>query len=218
MGERPITILLVDDHPVVRSGYRRLFEQAGGIEVLAEANDGEEGYVAYARYQPAVVVMDISMPGLGGLEAARRILMRDPKARILVFSVHENDVMRRRAREMGAFGYVTKRAGAQMMVEAVRTVARGEPFFCGIHAGIQGHPGTPPAAKSSDSPFAGLTPKEFEVFRHLAEGRAVAEIASILHASPKTVGVHQTRIMNKLGIANMAQLARLAIRHNIIEP
>jgi two-component system invasion response regulator UvrY len=209
----PITILLVDDHPVVREGYRRLFEQTPDIRVIAEAGNGESGYHAYVRHQPDVVVMDLSMPGMGGLEVVRRLLARDRAAKVLVFSAHENEVFRQRASEAGALGYISKRAAAKVMVEAVRKIAQGERFFspfCQAEA-------SSPKPESQDL-IDKLTPREFEVFRHLAEGRTVAEIAELLHASHKTVGVHQTHIMKKLGLSNAAQLTRLAIRHGLVDP
>jgi two-component system invasion response regulator UvrY len=204
-----IKVLLIDDHPVVRAGYRRLLEQAPDIRVVAEASDGESGYLAYTEYHPDVTILDLSMPGIGGIATIQRLCRRDPKARILVFSIHENDVLVRRALAAGARGYITKRSASRDMIQAVREIARGRSFF---------------SADISDwnaqrnSPLNVLSAREFDVFRLLAEGRTVAEVAELLHISPKTAGVHQTRILRKLKLFNVVQLTRLAIRLGLVDP
>lgn len=200
-----ITLLLIDDHPVVRMGYRRLLEQASEITVIAEAETGREGYRAYIDHQPDIVVVDLALPDIGGLEVTRKIIQRDPAAKILVFSAHENEMLARRARETGAKGFIGKRNGVKRMAQAVLAIAQGSEFF---------DEKLLPESKASGLDV--LTPREFEVFRHLAEGRTVSDIAKLLNSSPKTVGVHQTRIMKKLSVANSAQLAHLALSHNLI--
>jgi two-component system invasion response regulator UvrY len=114
-----VSVLLADDHEVVRAGYRRLFESTGDIDVVAEATDGEQAYRLYMEYRPGVVVMDLTMPGIGGLDACRRILARDRNARILVFSVHENEIFLNRALDQGVLGYISKRNASRVMIEAV---------------------------------------------------------------------------------------------------
>lgn len=209
---RIIKALIVDDHPVVRDGYRRLLESTGEISVIAEAGTGEEGYEAYKEHRPDVVIMDLSMPGAGGLEAIRRIAQWDGDAHILVFSVHENPIYPKKAAQAGALGYVSKRCAPTEMIESVRRVAHGESYF-------SLDPADDKEAKRGDEQKAieGLTLREFEVFNLLALGHPVLEIARILNISQNTAGVHQTRIMNKLGLQNAAQLARLAIRHGIVK-
>ncbi len=205
-----ITVLLVDDHPVVRSGYRRLLEQAPDIAVLSEAADGEEAYFAYCKHQPGVVVMDLALPGISGLEAARKILKRDSRAKILMFSAYENEVLMARSREIGVKGYIGKRSAPKSIVEATRMVASGNSYFDKQLAR------NPSSQTAKQNPVETLTPREFEVFCHLAHGRSVAEIAELLHTSPKTVSVHQTRLMRKLGLANVVQLTHLALRRGLI--
>ena len=154
------------------------------------------------------------MPGIGGLDASRRILARDHAARILVFSVHENEVFLNRALEQGILGYISKRSASRVMLEAVRTVARGELFV-----GQEMMPFLVGRKASADSRLiADLSPREFEVFRLRAEGKSVNDIAELLKVSPKTVGHHNTRIKHKLGVSSTAELTRLAIRLGVITP
>jgi two-component system invasion response regulator UvrY len=209
-----IRVLLVDDHEVVRAGYRRLFESSQDIQVIAEAASGEEAYSLYLQHRPSVVVMDLSMPGSGGLDASRRILARDREARILVFSVHENEVFLNRALDQGILGYISKRSASRVMVEAVRQVAAGEPYI-----GQEMLPFLLKRRASADSELVnGLSPREFEVFRLRAEGLSVNDIAQLLNVSPKTIGHHNTSLKQKLGAVNDAELTRLAIRLGVITP
>jgi len=209
-----IKALLVDDHEVVRAGYRRLLESTGKIEVVAEASDGEDAYRSYMQHQPTVVVMDLSMPGIGGLDASRRILARDESARILVFSVHENEIYLNRALDLGILGYISKRSASRVMVDAVRQVAKGE-----LYIGQEMTPFLVKRTVSTDSQLiADLSPREFEVFRLRAEGKSVNEIAEMLNVSPKTIGHHNTSVKQKLGLANSAELTRLAIRLGLVTP
>ena len=209
-----IKALLVDDHEVVRAGYRRLLESTGKIEVVAEASDGEDAYRLYMQHQPTVVVMDLSMPGIGGLDASRRILARDESARILVFSVHENEIYLNRALDLGILGYISKRSASRVMVDAVRQVAKGE-----LYIGQEMTPFLVKRTVCTDSQLiANLSPREFEVFRLRAEGKSVNEIAEMLNVSPKTIGHHNTSVKQKLGLANSAELTRLAIRLGLVTP
>lgn len=209
-----IRVLLADDHEVVRAGYRRLFDSTDDIDVVAEAANGEQAYALYLEHQPTVVVMDLTMPGIGGLDASRRILARDKAARILVFSVHENEVFLNRALDQGILGYISKRSASRVMLDAVRCVAGGEPFI-----GQEMQSFLLKRRRSADSDLiAALSPREFEVFRLRAEGKSVNEIAGLLNVSPKTAGHHHTRIKQKLGVSNSAELTRLAIRLGIIAP
>lgn len=213
--QQTITVILVDDHPVVRDGYRRLLEQMPNIKIVAEADNGEVGYDLYRKLSPDVLVLDINMPGIGGLETIRRIKAYDEKARILVFSMHSNEIMIQRALEAGALGYLTKQGGMGQMVQAVQQVAKGRMFIDADHVtSLAQH-------KLSDNtadPIRVLSAREFQLFKLLAEGHSVADIAAMLSISAKTVGVHHTNIMKKLNLHNASQLVRLAILCNVIEP
>lgn len=214
MNTELIKVLLVDDHEVVRAGYRRLFDSTDDIEVVAEATNGEEAYTRYIEHHPTVVVMDLTMPGIGGLDASRRILARDSAARILVFSVHENEVFLNRALDQGILGYISKRSASRVMIEAVRQVAGGEPYI-----GQEMMPYLVKRKESQDSQrVKDLSPREFEVFRLRAEGMSVNDIAELLNVSPKTIGHHNTSLKQKLGAVNDAELTRLAIRLGVITP
>ena len=214
MTSSNISVLLTDDHEVVRAGYRRLLEATPGISVIAEATDGESACISYFEHHPDVLVMDLSMPGMGGLDASRRILAKDSSAKILVFSVYENEVFLTRALDLGVLGYISKRSASQVMIEAVRQVAQGTVFV--------GQELMPYLVKSrastDDDPLSELSPREFEVFLLLADSKTVNDIAELLNLSPKTVGHHTTSIKNKLNVADITGLTRLAIRHNLMTP
>lgn len=210
-----ISVILVDDHPVVRDGYRRLLEQESNIKVIAEADSGEVAYDLYKQYSPDVIVLDITMPGIGGLETMRRIKAFDPKAHILVFSMHSNEIMIQRAIEGGATGYLTKQSGMGQMVLAVLQVAQGKMYIDADHVtSLANHN----FSDVSADPVRILSAREFQLFQLMAEGNSVVEISNMLSISAKTVGVHHTNIMKKLGLQNPSQLVRLAILCNIIEP
>ncbi len=204
-----INILLVDDHEIVRAGYHRLLENTKDIKIIAEANNGEEAYKTYTKLEPDVVVMDLSMPGIGGLEAACKILKYDDTAKILVFSVHENGTFLNRTLEAGVLGYITKRSAAKVMVEAVRTVAQKQHFI--------GQEMQQFLAKNNKDMFELLSPREFEVFLLLAEGKSINEIAEVLILSSKTVGHHCTNLKKKLKINNIAELTKLAISKEFLK-
>lgn len=205
-----IRILLVDDHPVVRAGYQRLLEQAGDISVVAQADRTEAACAAFAEHAPDVTVTDLAMPGSGGLELIRRVLMRTATARILVFSMHDSDMLVRRALDLGARGFLSKSSAPEVLIDAVRRVAAGERYL---------GPELPHEWLTDPSPdnrLATLTPREFEIFRLLARGETAAQCAVALNLSPKTVSNHQTLIKEKLGVSTTAALVHLAISHGVI--
>jgi len=208
-----VTILLVDDHELVRAGFRRLLEDGDNFTVIAEAGSGEQAVQDYVKHDPDVVVMDISMPGIGGIGAIERIIARDPAACILVLSVHEDSVFTTRAFQAGAKGFIPKRSAPEEMIKAVAQVALGKMCIdpeIAQQLAMQKLTG-------SDNALDVLSQREFEIFRLLAEGKTVNDIAELLNLSPKTVGTHHTNIKQKLDVSNSAELARLAIRSGLIE-
>lgn len=210
----PIRVMLVDDHAVVRMGFRLLLEGASDIKVVAEAQSGEEACRMFPEVKPAVTVMDISMPGIGGLEAIDRILAREPGARILVLSAHEDAMHARRVLKAGAAGYLTKRSAAEELIQAVRQVQQGKTYLepaIAQQIAVQQVNGT-------KSPVEALSEKEFKVFLALARGRSVADIAETMSLSPRTVGTHLYNIKQKLGANNSAEIAIIAIRAGLVEP
>jgi two-component system invasion response regulator UvrY len=209
-----ITVMLIDDHPVVLNGYGRLLDNTPGIKVVAKAGDGETACELYQKHLPDVAILDLNMPGIGGLETLRRIRAKNPEARVLVFTMHDNSTLILRVLEAGAMGYITKQSGVGQMVDAVRQVAKGKLFVDPEHIPslMRWRPSPP------DDPIHSLSVREFQIFQLLAEGHSVVEIAAILSISPKTAGVHHTSIMRKLNVNNTVQLVRLAIQQGIIQP
>lgn len=207
-----VRVVLVDDHAVVREGYRRLLERTADISVIAEIASGEEAYRVVCELQPDVTVMDINLPGLGGVEAVRRIVARLPEAKILMFSMHEDTVFSSRALQAGARGYVTKSAAPEVLVEAVRLVAAGKLYIS--HEMAQEL--AVEMLRGRDNPIDALSAREFEVFRLLVAGHSLQEIARILCLSYKTVANYQSSIKHKLDVSNTAQVVRIALSHGLI--
>ncbi len=206
-------VLLVDDHEVVRSGLRRLLELNKALVVVAEAESGEQAYQVFGDFQPDVVVMDLSMPGMGGLEAAKRILQRHPNAKIIIFSMHEAVSFASQALKAGVRGYVTKTGAADDLMVAVNEVLRGKTF---LSAGIAQKIALQ-TLMGDDDPLHQLSSREFEVFRLLAEGKKVEDVADMLKISQKTVANYHTIIKQKLGVTSPIEMVRLAMRHGLIE-
>jgi DNA-binding NarL/FixJ family response regulator len=198
-----LRVLLVDDHAVVREGYRRLLERAADIRVAGEAATAADAYATYCEVGPDVVVMDISLPDVSGIEAMRRMLARAPRARILMFSVHDEPIFPTRAFAAGALGYVTKASAPEVLVDAVRIVARGDQYLSPDIAQ------TLALQRIQGNGMAALSTREFEIARLLALGEPVREIAAKLCLSAKTIANHQSAIRQKLGAQNAAQLARI---------
>jgi DNA-binding NarL/FixJ family response regulator len=208
-----IRILLVDDHAVVRSGYRGLLECAAGHQIVAEAANGSQAYRRFLEHRPDVVITDLSLPGVGGIELLRRMHRRSPGVRALVFSVHDEPVFVERALSAGALGYVTKRSAPDTLVAAVAAVAQGRRF---LSEDVQAAAPAAGALASGKGVIERLSQREFEIFRQLAEGAAVREIAAGLSISGKTVSNHCSQIRLKLGVQTMADMTRLAIAAGVV--
>jgi two-component system, NarL family, invasion response regulator UvrY len=201
-----ITVLLVDDHAVVREGYRRLLERDAAIQVVGEAANSGEAYDRAADLEPQVIVMDIALPGVSGIEAMRRILARRPQQCVLMFSMHDDAIFASRALEAGARGYVTKASAPEVLVDAISAVARGERYLSpDVESGIAQQ-----TSSQARSVVDTLTAREFEVLRLLARGETVRCIGEKLGLSEKTIANHQSAIREKLGARNGVQLARVA--------
>jgi len=208
-----VKVVLVDDHTVVRSGLRRLLESHKSIEIVAEADTGESAYQVYGEKLPDVMLMDISMPGMGGLEAAKRILQRYPQAKIVIFSMHEAVSFAAQALKTGVKGYVTKTGVAEDLVQAVLDVSKGRTFLSQDVAqkvALQ-------TLIGESNPLQQLTSREFEVFRLLAEGKRVEEVADMLKISQKTVANYYTLIKQKLSVNSPVEMVRLAMKHGLID-
>ncbi|MCB5207527.1 response regulator [Methylovorus mays] len=206
-----VRVMLVDDHAVVRQGYRHLLEKSG-IKVIAEVDSGEDAYRIYSEHQPEVVVMDLSMRGMGGLEALKRIVSRDRNAKVLVFSMHDDAIFPTRALQAGASGYVTKSSAPDVLVEAVFAVANNRKYVShDIAQEIAMH------NINGGDILNSLSSREFEVFNLLAQGRSIEDIAAALCLDYKTIANVQTRLRQKLNVENAAQLMLLAIKLNIIK-
>jgi len=207
------TIVLVDDHAVVRAGVRRLLEQEPLFEVIGEVESGEKAYQIFGELKPDVMVMDLSMPGMGGLEAIRRILMRYEKAKILVLSMHEDLSFANQALKLGAKGYLTKNTLADDLVKSIETVTQGDVFLSDEIAKKMAMQ----SISGNQDPVHELSAREFEIFRLLAEGLDIDAIASTLNISSKTVSNSQTMIKQKLNINTPIELIRYAIKVGVIK-
>lgn len=207
-----IRVLLVDDHPVVRSGYQRLLEQAGDITVIAEAGDAVAAYEAFVRLGPDVCVTDLSLPGIGGIELMRKILQYNAHSKVLICSMHDAAPMARRALESGAQGFVSKNASPDSLVAAVRATHDGKRYLSSnFSPSLISHRPDAEAVR-----LASLTPREFEIFRLLATGISATECADLLSLSAKTIANNQTLIKEKLAVTTSAALVHLALRNGII--
>ena len=207
------TIVLVDDHAVVRAGVRRLLEQEPLFEVIGEAESGEKAYQIFGELKPDVMVMDLSMPGMGGLESIRRILMRYEKAKILVLSMHEDLSFANQALKLGAKGYLTKNTLADDLVKSIETATQGDVFLSDEIAKKMAMQ----SISGNQDPVHELSAREFEIFRLLAEGLDIDAIASTLNISSKTVSNYQTMIKQKLDINTPIELIRYAIKAGVIK-
>jgi two-component system invasion response regulator UvrY len=207
-----IRVLLVDDHAVVREGYRRLIEKHAGIEVVAEADSAASGYEAFKKTKPDVVVVDISMPGRGGIDLVRQIRQLDSAARILIFTMHAGATYAQQAFRAGARGYVTKSSPPDVLVRAIRDVFLGRPALCAeINQAIA-------ASSLYDDARAvnQLSPREFEILRMILDAKSTDEIARAFNLSPKTVANYHSEIKSKLGVRSDIELVYLSMRQGLV--
>ncbi|WP_026595847.1 response regulator [Methyloferula stellata] len=205
-------IMLVDDHAIVREGYRSLLQKQPGLQVVAEAGDGAEAYRLYKEATPDLVIMDLTMPGLSGIEAVKRIRQWDHAARILVFTMHQNVAYAVQAIRAGAKGYVTKSSPPEALLSAVFDVLKGRTALSpdiDHELALSRLAGEPQALDV-------LTPREFEVLRMLLAEKTTDEIAETLHVSPKTVANTRYLIKSKLSVTSDIELVRLALRQRLL--
>jgi len=210
------SVLVADDHGIVREGLRRLLEAEEGFTVCGEASDGREVLDQVAQHHPQVVVLDINMPKLGGLEALERLRARHPEVKVVLLSVHGDSAFVRSAVSLGADGYVLKNGRASEVIAAVHAVVKGGSYFSpAVAREIVEQVRAP---KRSSEPFSLLSSREREVLHLIADGLSAKEIASELKISTKTVEAHRTSLMRKLGARKATELVRYALRHGLIEP
>lgn len=205
-------ILLADDHEVVRSGLATLLAKQDGLSVIHEVNSGELAYQSYSELEPDLLIMDMTMPGIGGLEALRRIRSRYTQARVIMFSMHENATLAMQAMSAGAMGYVSKAGDSTDILTAIRQVMSGNSYLSTDMAqkiALQ-------SVSGNEDPTQRLTAREFEVFRLLAEGLTLSRVANQLNLEPKTVANYQTILKNKLGFSTSTEMVRLAIKYGVI--
>ncbi len=208
-----IKVILVDDHAVVRAGFRLLLETSETIEVIAEAERGEQAVQLVQNSHADVMVMDLSMPGMGGLEAIRRISERNSQIKILVFSVHDEQVYVDRALQAGAKGYITKNSAPNILPEAIQQIASGDHY---IETGLIRNTVLQNAEITSQKVIDDLSPREFDVFLLLAKGLTVHKIADELCLGYKTIANYSTQIKKKLRVSTVAELAHIAISLELI--
>ena len=209
-----INVILADDHAVVRMGFRLLLQDTKDISVVGEAESGEEVIKLLNTLTPDIIVMDLSMPGIGGLETISRIVSKDKSPKILILSAHEDAIHPKRSLKAGANGYLSKRGAAEELIKAIRQIHSGnmyiEPSIAQKIALSQ--------MGGETSPVDILSEREFDVFMALANGKTVNQIAETLHLSPRTVGTHLYNIKQKLNASNQTELAFIAIKSGLINP
>ena len=206
-----IRVLLADDHQIVRDGLRRILAGQADLEVAGEAADGDEALALVRANDYDVAVLDLSMPGLSGLDLVKRLKLEKPKLRLLVLSMHAEQQYAVRALKAGASGYLTKDSASAQLIGALRKVAAG-----GVHVSEAAAAGLVSAASGDGPPHARLSDREFEVLKLLAGGASPTDIARQLHLSVKTVSTHKTRLLEKLGLGGTAELVRYALEHKLL--
>ncbi len=209
-----IRVLLVDDHELVRTGIKRILDDTRGISVIAEASTGEEAIQQVREHKPDVVLMDVNMPGIGGLEATRKIIQSYPDLRVIVVTIHVDEPYPTRLLEAGASGYLTKGCAVDEIVSAIKVVHQGERY---IGADIARQLALSMLPGGERSPFDKLSQREMQVMLMVTQGHKIQDISDKLCLSPKTVSTYRYRLYEKLGVGNDVELTHLAMRHGMIE-
>jgi DNA-binding NarL/FixJ family response regulator len=214
-----LRLLVADDHEIVRKGLRTLLEAQPGWQVTAEASDGREAVEKAREVKPDVTVLDIGMPSLNGLEAARQIIKNDARAKILILTMHESDPLIREVLDAGARGYVLKSDASRDLVTAVNAIRSNKTFFTAKVAQIvlDGYLDKKPRKEETDDSPSRLTPRQREIVQLLAEGKSSKEVAVALSLSVKTAETHRANIMRRLDCHSVSELVRYAVRNNIIQ-
>ncbi|MGH9450057.1 MAG: response regulator [Terriglobia bacterium] len=219
-----LRILLADDHPVVLKGLHALLDDQPGWEVCGEAEDGQQAVAEVSRLKPDIVVLDLTMPKLNGLEAARRILQMEARTAVLILSAHDSEEMVREALGIGVHGYVLKSDAGEELVMAIQAVRRRKRFVSSrlrpgqIDLAGRTSATQQPVDAGGDGSVPSLSPREREVVQLLAEGETTKEVATRLRITVKTAETHRSNIMRKLGIHSASEMVRYAIRNNIVQP
>jgi len=209
-----IKVMVVDDHELVRTGITRILNDAPGIRVIAEAASGEEAIRVASEKHPDVVLMDVSMPGIGGLEATRKLAQLQPELKVIVVSVHADEPFPSRMLKAGASGYLTKGCAVEEIITAIKTVADGDRYIGADIAQTLALKRTP---GGSSTPFDNLSPREMQVMLMLTQGQKPQAISDKLCLSPKTISTYRHRLYEKLGVDSDVELTRLAMNYGIIE-
>lgn len=209
-----IKIMLVDDHRLVRAGLKRVLAEAADMEVIAEASSGEEALELTRTKVPDVVLMDINMPGIGGLETTRRLVQRLPQVKVIVVSMHLEEPYPSRMLGAGAAGYISKDSAADEVIAAIRRVSSGGHY---VAADVAGNMAASLVKGKSDSPFEQLSQRETQVMIMVTKGYSTQEISDRLHLSPKTVSTYRYRLFEKLGVGNDVELTRMAMRYGLLD-
>jgi DNA-binding NarL/FixJ family response regulator len=211
-----IRVLLADDHAIVRAGLRRIVEESGDMEVVAEADTGKGALIQARAYRPDVAVVDITMPDMDGLEVTARLKDQAPGLPVLILTMHEEDQYVVRAVEVGALGYITKQSAPEQLVKAIRQLKAGQRYFSARAADALAL--RVALGAKGQSPLDLLSRRELEVLRRLALGRTNREVASAYNISIKTVDTYRFRLLKKLNLRNNAELSRFAIQNRLIDP
>ena len=207
-------VMLVDDHDLVRTGIKRLLEDHPNIEIVGEAVNGEQAIQQVSEYDPDVVLMDINMPGIGGLEATRKLLQRKPELKVIVVTMHDDDLFPQRFLKAGALGYVTKGAKVEEILQAIHTVTRNKRY---LSPAIAQQIALSQVDEEETSPFDSLSEREMQVLLMMMDGQSISAISERLCLSPKTISTYRTRLYAKLGVQNDIELTRLALLHGVVE-